>query len=135
MVTNLLKLWNITRLTWLGKITVIKSIIISKINYAISSLEVPGWFSEEIRNLLNNLLWEGKPPRIKNIVIQQNRIQDWGMSMINFDYYVMAQKVNWVKRLLENQTTIPFLYLKKYLPRITLQDVFNVPLTCMKCMV
>ena len=44
LLINTINTWSLRNLTWLGKITVIKTLCISKINYAISTFETPEWF-------------------------------------------------------------------------------------------
>ena len=114
-LNNLLKSWSNRALTWIGKIAIIKSLGISKLNYAISSLETPGWFAMETKDAILKFLWDEKPARIKNKVII-NRLENGGLRMVHFDNYVMAQKTSWVKRLLDNRDTVPFHYLSQFLP-------------------
>ena len=59
-------------LTWIGRITVIKTLCISKFNYTISSIETPTWFIEKTETLLKDFLWNNKPPRIKQQVMYNN---------------------------------------------------------------
>ena len=43
-----LKLWKSRKLTWFGKITVIKSILLLQINYTISTIETYENFADEL---------------------------------------------------------------------------------------
>ena len=49
-------MWKRRNVTWLGKITIIKTLCLSKINFAISSIEMPIWFKEEIKTLFEDYL-------------------------------------------------------------------------------
>ena len=118
---NLLTQWTKRHLTWLGKITVLKSLGLSKLNYMISNLETPKWFTDRVKDLAYDFLWDGKPPRIKNSVIV-NEIEYGGLRMPQIDNYIMSQKVSWIKRLLANQETAPCQYLMQMLPDMKFSD-------------
>ena len=120
-----LKLWTKRKLTWIGKIAIIKSLGISKLNYTIASLETPEWFAVEAKEAILNFLWDGKPPRVKYKTLC-DKVENGGLRMVDFDQYVMAQKANWIKRLLENKSTIPFHFLTQFLPKID----FEIFLKC-----
>ena len=49
ILDKILTEWSNRTLTWLGKITVLKSLCISKCIYSISSIETPQWFLEDIK--------------------------------------------------------------------------------------
>ena len=51
-----------------------------------------------------------------------------GLRMVDFNKYVTAQKTNWIKRLLENKSTIPFHHMSQFLPNINFE-------TFLKCSV
>ena len=61
MIASIFKSWSSTKLTWLGKITVLKSIALSKINYTVACLDTPGSFAHKVKELNESFLWEGNP--------------------------------------------------------------------------
>ena len=69
ILKDTLRILSPRNLTWIGKITVIKALCISKINFAISSIESPEWFINETKRLLEEFLWNSKPPRVRNKVM------------------------------------------------------------------
>ena len=75
-------------------------------------METPNWFITRTENLLNNFLWNGKPPRVKQKVMY-NDYDRGGLRMTNFSHFIQAQKVNWIQRLLNNKETIPYEYLSQ----------------------
>ena len=111
---NLINTWSRRKLTWLGKITVIKTLCISKIIYAITSIEAPEWFIENVKAMLENFLWDNKPPRVKNQVMY-NDYDMGGLRMPNLYHFIQSQNVNWIKRLLANQSTLPFNYISTFI--------------------
>ena len=87
ILQSTINLWTRRNQSWIGRITVIKTQCISKINYAISSIETPDWFINRAENLLNNFLWNGKPPRVKQNVMF-NDYDHGGLRMTNlFAFY------------------------------------------------
>ena len=110
MIKRILNQWSHRHLTLIGKITVIKTLCISKINYTIASIETPNWFLSEIKNMFETFLWNGKPPRIKNKVLY-NDYENGGLRMTNIQMHVNAQLASWIKRLLQNKNSVPFNYI------------------------
>lgn len=106
--------WSHRNLTWIGKITIIKTLCLSKINYAISSLEIPNGFIKQVKDMLEQFLWSKKPARIKNRVLY-NDYDYGGLRMINLDQYIKAQKINWIKLLLNNKDTVPYSYISAFI--------------------
>ena len=111
---TLINTWSNRNLTWLGKITVIKTLCISKIIYALSSIEAPVWFIENTKTLLKKFLWNNKPAKIKNHVMY-NDYDKGGLRMPNLDHFIQAQNINWIKRILENRSTLPYHYISTFI--------------------
>ena len=58
--------WNKRYLTPLGKITVVKTFILSKFIHLFSSLPTPSQIIlKKINSLISNFIWDGKPDKIK----------------------------------------------------------------------
>ena len=114
MIAKIINIWSHRNLTWIGKIVIIKSLCISKINYAISTLETPDWFLKQVKELIEKFLWNGKPARVKNSVMQ-NDVEFGGLRMTNLFCYNKAQKINWIKIFLLNKETMPFKFLSTFI--------------------
>ena len=65
--------WSQRNLTGIAKIRVIRTLCISKINFAISSIESPEWFINETKNLLEKFWWNGKPSYILKHLMLLNK--------------------------------------------------------------
>ena len=105
--------WSKRILTHIGKITVIKSLALSKINHLILSLPKPSEkITQDIQTLFNNYLWNGGPDKIKRSVVIQN--YDRGLRMIDVDSFINSLKLTWLWRMLITPnkyfTTISRLY-------------------------
>ena len=95
-----LKQWSKRILTPFGRITVLKTLIISKLNHLFISLPNPS------DDLINNLqkrffsfVWNSKTDRIKRDVLIQE-YNAGGLKMININNFVSALKISWIRRLI-----------------------------------
>ena len=106
-----LNVWSSRDLTLFGKITIIKSLALSKIIFISSVLSIPTGFADQVNKSLSNFIWNHKPPKIKRSTMI-GRIKDGRPSMPDFDIINKSLKAGWVKRLLDPQVqswkTIPF---------------------------
>ena len=98
-VKVLINKWKNRYLTPLGRITVIKTHLISQCIHLISTLPRSESFLKELNNILYQFLWNGKPDKIKRTTINLS-LNQGGMKMINLFNFEKALKVNWVKRLI-----------------------------------
>ena len=96
-------IWSARDLSWKGKITIIKSLIIPKFLHLFSSVYTPAKILDNIDKLLFNFLWRNKPPRVKRSTII-NDIQNGGLKMPDIYTVHATQKLAWMKRLLDNST-------------------------------
>jgi len=73
-VKEILRCWKCRRLTLLGTITVIKSLVVSQLIYLLSPLCSNYRVLNEINDLLYTFLWNGKGDKIKRTIM----INDFG---------------------------------------------------------
>ena len=117
-----LKQWKCRQLTWFGKIIVLKSLAICKLNFCISTLETPEWFSSEVQIAIHDFLWNGSMPKIKQKTVINN-LSCGGLGLTDIHHYIMAQRAIWAKRLCNNTPGYISDYLSLYLNGMKLQDV------------
>ena len=108
-IKRLLGWWKQRDLSMIGKIHLLKTYALSKLNYIISSIVVPSWLYKEIKKVCFEFIWKGKD-RIKRQIMYQD-FGDGGLRMWNFDLFVKTQRVMWVKRLLYGEKCMVW---KKY---------------------
>ena len=100
---KILKQWNKRSLSPIGKITVIKSLVIPIFNLLFTSLPNPNVeIYETINKTLYDFLWN-KNPKIKKTVVIKKYIEG-GLNMINLNAFVNALKSTWIRRLLLNES-------------------------------
>ena len=86
----------------LGKITVIKTFMISIFNHLFIALRIPNQaVVDYINNILYSFLWNKKPSKIKTtIVTKQYMYCEGGIKMLNPNAFMGTLKLTWIRRLL-----------------------------------
>jgi hypothetical protein len=112
---NLLRLWKGRDLSLKGKIVVVNSLALSPLLYLASIIHVPKEVITEVKSLIVDFIWNGKPSKIAyDVLIQQ--IHDGGLKLVDFESKVKALKVIWVKRMIvenrEKWMLAPLLFYK-----------------------
>ena len=100
-ITSEIEKWSRRKLTLIGRITVIKSLLLSKINHLLSFLPNPDdKTTKEIETKLFNYLWDKKPDKIKRDIITKE-YHEGGLKMTNINNLTNSIKSTWVRRLLQ----------------------------------
>ena len=98
-VENIIKSWSRRKITLPGKITVIKSLAISKFVHLFLALpNPPGNLVQSLNKLFYKFLWNSGPDKIKRKIIIKDIIKG-GLRMIQIDSFVTALKVTWLRQL------------------------------------
>ena len=99
-VNECLGSWEYRRLSLLGKITVLKSLIVSKLVYILSPLPTNYRVLKELSKSFFHFLWSGKGHKVKrNVMIGD--YSDGGLKMIDLESFNKALKSTWVKKYLD----------------------------------
>ena len=101
-ITGLLKSWQHRKLSLLGKITVIKSLALSKSVHLLTSL--PNLKPDMVSNLNKiffNFIWDRKTEKIKRNTLIADYLEG-GLKMIHLESFNSYLKVGWVKKFLSN---------------------------------
>ena len=97
---NCLGAWALRRLSLIGKISVIKSLVAPQITHILSPLQSNPQIMNEINALFFNFLWNGKGDKIKrNVVIRD--YPDGGLKMLDIISFNKALKAVWIKKYLD----------------------------------
>ena len=92
--------WLKRDLTPFGKVTVIKTLIVSKIVHILLSLPSPNKATfNKINKMLYEFLWDGKPDKIKRNIAKQ-KLENGGIAMIDIELFDKALKMTWIRRFL-----------------------------------
>lgn len=98
-IQNTINMWSQRDLSIKGRITVSKSLLISKLVYIISCVSVPETKLKSIQSLIMKYVWRGRPPKVKNKVICQS-IADGGLGAADVQAMYISLKISWIRRLL-----------------------------------
>ena len=122
---KLFNLWSHRYLTPIGKITVIKSLALSKLNHLFTSLPSPGKnILKQLETMFYNFIWSGKPDKVKRKTLSKHYF-DGGLNMIDLSTFISAIKVTWIRRLYNNSETPWAKLAKMYLGSIQKTVLFG----------
>ena len=96
---TVVKKWNNYYLTPFGKITIIKTNILSQCIHLLTVIPRSVEFLKEVNSIIYNFLWSGKPDKI-NRATTMLQCSQGGMNMINIFNFEKAIKVSWIKKII-----------------------------------
>lgn len=103
--------WNKRNLTPLGKITVIKSILLPKFTHLFLTIPVPSdKFLKDLESMLYKFLWNNKPDKISRKLIAQDYNQG-GLRMIHIENFVKGLKITWIRRMIQTSNEVDWISL------------------------
>ena len=98
-IKKLINVWNARILTPYGKITIVKSLLISKITHILLSLPSRNQRTfDELENLFKKFVWNQKSPKFRK-EIMENLKDLGGLKMTNLKIFDAALKISWIKRI------------------------------------
>ena len=116
-IQNLLNSWKRRKLTLLGKITILKTLAMSKCNYLLQCITVTSEGLAKLEHLFFKFIWNDKPDKIKRKQLTQN-YDKCGLRMVDIKTQLQTFQIKWVHRLVNgndaNWKTIPQFYFDKY---------------------
>ena len=97
------RIWNKRNLTPFGKITVIKTLALSKLTYLFTNLPDPDKdFLKHLEKMLFKFLWNSNHNRIGKKHVCMNK-EHGGLDMVDVYDFVAKMKLGWMKRLICNE--------------------------------
>ena len=97
---NHLNQWRRRKLTPMGKITVIKTFIISSLNHIFTSIPSPNKkFITNLNSLMYSFIWDNKPDKVNRKQIT-NTYLFGALKMLDLELLIKSQKITWIERLL-----------------------------------
>ena len=85
-IKSVIELWQFRRLTLLGKITLIKSLLVSQLVYILTPLPTSTEVLQKVNKLLFDFLWNGEGDKIKRTVITKD-YDKGGLKMIDINVF------------------------------------------------
>ena len=100
-IKSIIKQWSKRSLTPLGRLSIIKTLLISQLNHLFIALPNPNdKFIQELNQTLFNFLWNSKIDRVKRDVITQD-YDKGGIKMIDLRSYIESLKTTWIRRIIK----------------------------------
>ena len=94
--------WNLRNLSIYGKVCIIKSLALPKLVHLFSALpNPPPNLIKSIQDACFNFIWNGKNDKIKRTTMY-NTYDKGGLRIPNISYFIMSQKISWVKKILDD---------------------------------
>ena len=116
-IERTLNIWSRRQLTPYGKITVIKTQIISKIVHLLINIPNPSEsFIKKLDTLLFEFLWNKKPSRVKRQTVCAP-YHKGGLNMIDLYSFIASMKISWVKRIIYRKNSIRYI-MKSFIPEL-----------------
>ena len=105
-IKQLLASWNRRLITPFGKITVLKTLAVSKLTHLFINLPDPSQaFLKELDTIFFNFLWNDKRHKIKKKVMCQAYLEG-GLKMINVFTFLAALKISWLGRVRKEDSDV-----------------------------
>ena len=118
--------WNRRYLTFYGKTSVIKSLLLPKIAYLIQSIPTPKYVISKLNTMVFQFLWSNKKEKIKRVILIGPK-NSGGLDVPDVESYCKSLKMKWVKLLLEerneNWKVIPKFLFNQYGPNLLIFDM------------
>ena len=99
--------WKSRNLSFIGKNLIIKSLLLSKFTYAASLLTVPKEVIKQVDYLTQQFVWNGKRAKIRKNILM-NSYENGGQNFPDFGTMVLALKLKWIKRYVDNLVNHPW---------------------------
>ena len=102
-LTQTINCWRMRNLSLIGKICVIKSLVLPQLLYLFSvlSIKIPQQFFNELNRLIFKFIWSGGQDRVQRNFMYNDYIKG-GLKMIDSYAFALSQKMVWVKCLLDD---------------------------------
>lgn len=104
-IQNTLNQWSQRDLTLKGKITIAKSLIISRLIYITSVVSINQKCLNMIQSKIMRFIWRGRPPKVSRDVLFQD-IASGGMNAPNVESIYKSIRVSWFGKLFANKDLV-----------------------------
>jgi hypothetical protein len=109
--------WGKRNLTIVGKIMIIKALVIPIFTFVASACVVPDKYRKEIESKCFKFIWDGKTDKVKRNTMIGN-FEMGGLNMIDIGSYFASLRASWVSRSIsgemDNWKLIPCKYFRQF---------------------
>ena len=93
--------WRKRNLTIVGRVLIIKTLLISQIVHLIMFCPVPNYVVKKLENIIYHFLWNSKVDKIKRAKIVKD-YEDGGIRMINIQTLIQSFRLKWLARIFDD---------------------------------
>ena len=115
-IQNIFKLWRMQSLTIEGKITIFKTLALSKVVCLVLLTVIPNHIIDELIKVQTNLIWKNTVAKIKHKTLILNHEQS-GLKWADLTFKIIHLQCSWLKRLFNDifheWKVIPLFSIKK----------------------
>ena len=116
-IQNVIAVWRMRSLTLSGKITILKTLVMSKVVFISFLSSVPKVIIEKLIDVQKDFLWDGKRPKIKHAALLSS-YELGGLKSLDIESKIKALQLSWIKRLYDDSMhswkNIPLHYLNMH---------------------
>ena len=103
-IRKLIRIWSMRNLTPYGKVSIIKSLFMSKITHMLLSLPSPNATClKELNDTFAKFLWSGKPSKWNRDILERE-IHLGGLKLHNIALFDKTLKLSWLHRFLKSKS-------------------------------
>ena len=101
-IEKVLQIWRMRDLSIVGKITVFKTLAISKIEHLALVKTIPNLIIQKVNKIQKESIWKTCNPKIKHDTLCRN-YENSGFKNVIIMYKVISLQCSWIKRLYHNE--------------------------------
>ena len=115
VIERSIRAWTMRNLTMVGKILIVKSLLVSKLSFIGSIMNLPTDFVNRVNKMFFKFVWGGSEKVKRTTLI--NGYDKGGLNMINLRDFLDSLKMNWIQKLNDPHKSkwknIPLYFLSK----------------------
>ena len=100
-VENTIRVWKMRWLSLIGRITIFKTLAISKIVYITSICPFPACILTELKKIHKDFIWESKKAKVKHSTLISD-YKDGGLRDIDINCKIKALQLSWLRRFFDS---------------------------------
>ena len=101
-IETIVNRWKNRYLTPLGKVTVIKTLLLPKLTHLFMSIPSPNVdFILKMNKTFYNFIWDGKPDKVSRDLLCKDYLEG-GLKMTNLKHFIKSLKLTWLRRIYVN---------------------------------
>ena len=111
---HLFKVWSKRQITPLGRIAILKSLILSKLVYLWLLLpNPPGHIIDNLQREAYKFVWNQKPDKISR-KSSHKRVKEGGLGLPKIKYFIQSLKLSWIRKLEKDGQKWKHIFLNDY---------------------